>query len=95
MGVYYHTHLTAMGRGEEVDAIRRAWDAGSSSAGAAAVSDDLSEAFATIVTPDRLDEAVRRLDAQIAAGVDLNQIVISGIDDVGEQKRILEHLVGR
>jgi alkanesulfonate monooxygenase SsuD/methylene tetrahydromethanopterin reductase-like flavin-dependent oxidoreductase (luciferase family) len=95
MGVYYHTHLTAMGRGEEVDAIRRAWDAGSSSAGAAAVSDDLSEAFATIVTPDRLDDAARRLDAQIAAGVDLNQIVIAGIDDVGEQKRILEHLVGR
>ena len=50
---------------------------------------------ATIVTPDRLDDAVRRLDAQIAAGVDLNQIVIAGIDDVGEQKRILEHLVGR
>jgi alkanesulfonate monooxygenase SsuD/methylene tetrahydromethanopterin reductase-like flavin-dependent oxidoreductase (luciferase family) len=37
MGVYYHTHLTAMGRGAEVDAIRTAWGEGSSAAGAAAV----------------------------------------------------------
>ena len=95
MGVYYHTHLTAMGRGAEVDAIRRAWDEGSSAAGAAAVSDDLSEAFATIVTPDQLDDAVTRLDQQIAAGVDLHQVVISGVDDTAEQRRILEHLVGR
>jgi alkanesulfonate monooxygenase SsuD/methylene tetrahydromethanopterin reductase-like flavin-dependent oxidoreductase (luciferase family) len=95
MGVYYHTHLTAMGRGEEVDAIRRAWDAGSSSAGAAAVSDDLSGAFARIVTPDQLDDAVARLDEQSAAGVDLHQIVIAGVDDTAEQRRILEHLVGR
>ena len=94
MGVYYYTHLTAMGRGAEVEAIRNAWDEGSSSAGAAAVSDDLSEAFARIVTPDQLDDAVERLDAQAAAGVDLHQVVISGIDDVGEQRRILEHLVG-
>ena len=95
MGLYYHTHLTAMGRGEEVDTIRRAWDEGSSSAGAAAVSDDLSAAFATIVTPDHLDDAVARLDEQIAAGVDLHQIAISGVDDRAEQRRILEHLVGR
>src|SRR3954470_1164012 len=94
MGVYYHTHLTAMGRGAEVDAIRRAWDEGSSAAGAAAVPDDLSEAFAAIVTPDQLDDAVARLDQQIAAGVDLHQVVISGVDDAAEQRRILDHLVG-
>jgi alkanesulfonate monooxygenase SsuD/methylene tetrahydromethanopterin reductase-like flavin-dependent oxidoreductase (luciferase family) len=94
MGVYYHTHLTAMGRGAEVDAIRRAWDEGSSSAGAAAVSDDLSEAFATIVTPDQLDDAVARLDQQVAAGVDVHQVVISGVGDAAEQRRILDHLVG-
>ncbi len=94
MGVYYHTHLTAMGRGAEVDAIRRAWDEGSSTAGANAVSDDLSEAFAAIVTPDQLDDAVARLDRQIAAGVDLHQVVISGVDDAAEQRRILDHLVG-
>lgn len=95
IGVYYHTHLTAMGRGAEVDAIRAAWDEGSSSAGAAAVSDDLSEAFARIVTPDQLDDAVSRLDEQAAAGVDLHQVVISGIEDAGERRRILEHLVGK
>jgi hypothetical protein len=95
MGVYYHTHLTAMGRGEEVEAIRRAWDEGSSTAGAAAVSDDLSDAFAAIVTPDQLDDGVKRLEQQIAAGVDLHQVVISGVDDVAEQRRILEHLVGK
>ena len=95
MGVYYHTHLTAMGRGEEVDAIRQAWDEGSSSAGAAAVPDDLSAAFATIVTPDQLDDAVARLDEQIAAGVDLLLVVISGLVDTAEQRRILEHLIGR
>jgi hypothetical protein len=94
MGVYYYTHLTEMGRGAEVDAIRNAWDEGSSAAGAAAVSDDLSAAFATIVTPDRLDDAVARLDRQIAAGVDLHQVVLDGIDDRSEQRRILEHLVG-
>jgi alkanesulfonate monooxygenase SsuD/methylene tetrahydromethanopterin reductase-like flavin-dependent oxidoreductase (luciferase family) len=95
MGLYYHTHLTAMGRGAEVDAIRKAWDEGGSTAGAAAVSDDLSEAFARIVTPDRLDDAVARLEEQQAAGVDLHQVVISGVDDAAEQRRILEHLVGR
>jgi alkanesulfonate monooxygenase SsuD/methylene tetrahydromethanopterin reductase-like flavin-dependent oxidoreductase (luciferase family) len=95
MGVYYHTHLTAMGRGEEVDAIRQAWDEGSSTAGAAAVSDDLSDAFAKIVTPDQLDDAVDRLEEQQAAGVDLHQVIVAGIDDLAEQRRILEHLVGR
>jgi alkanesulfonate monooxygenase SsuD/methylene tetrahydromethanopterin reductase-like flavin-dependent oxidoreductase (luciferase family) len=94
MGLYYHTHLTAMGRGAEVEAIRNAWDEGSSTAGAAAVSDDLSEAFARIVTPDQLDDAVARLEEQQAAGVDLHQVVISGVDDLAEQRRILEHLVG-
>jgi hypothetical protein len=46
------------------------------------------------VTPDQLDDAVARLDEQIEAGVDLNQVVISGVDDAGEQRRILDHLVG-
>src|SRR5215470_13946358 len=76
MGVYYHTHLTAMGRGAEVDAIRKAADEGVSTAGAAAVSDDLSKAFARIVTPDQLDDAVARLEEQQAAGVDLHQVVV-------------------
>ena len=94
MGVFYHTHLTAMGRGEEVDAIRAAWDAGGSAAGASAVSDDLAAAFATIVTPDQLDDAVARLDAQAAAGVDLHHVALAGIADTGEQRRIFEHLIG-
>jgi alkanesulfonate monooxygenase SsuD/methylene tetrahydromethanopterin reductase-like flavin-dependent oxidoreductase (luciferase family) len=95
MGVYYHTHLTAMGRGAEVEAIRRAWDEGGSAAGAAAVSDELSAAFARIVTPDQLDDAVARLDEQSTAGVNLHQVVLAGIDDAAEQRRILEHLIGK
>jgi alkanesulfonate monooxygenase SsuD/methylene tetrahydromethanopterin reductase-like flavin-dependent oxidoreductase (luciferase family) len=94
MGTYYHTHLTAMGRGAEVEAVQKGWDEGGSGGGAAGVSDDLSEAFARIVTPDRLDDAVARLEEQQAAGVDLHQVVIAGIQDVAEQRRILEHLVG-
>src|SRR5918997_5443385 len=52
MGVYYHTHLTAMGRGAEVLAVQKGWDEAGSKGGADAVSDDLMEAFARIVTPD-------------------------------------------
>jgi alkanesulfonate monooxygenase SsuD/methylene tetrahydromethanopterin reductase-like flavin-dependent oxidoreductase (luciferase family) len=81
MGVYYAAHLTAMGRGEEVEAIRRAWDAGGSTAAAAAVSDDLVAAFVRIVTPDQLDDAAARLDEQAAAGVDLHQVALAGIAD--------------
>jgi alkanesulfonate monooxygenase SsuD/methylene tetrahydromethanopterin reductase-like flavin-dependent oxidoreductase (luciferase family) len=94
MGAYYHTQLTEMGRGEEVAAIRRAWDEGASAAGTAAVSDDLSAAFARIVPPDQLDDAVARLEEQAAAGVDLHQVTISGVDDPAEQRRIFEHLIG-
>jgi hypothetical protein len=94
MGVYYHTHLTAMGRGEEVKAVHKGWEENGSTGGADAVSDDLMEAFARIVTPDQLDDAVARLEEQRAAGVDLHQIVVSGVNDVTEQRRILEHLVG-
>ncbi|MGE3912161.1 MAG: LLM class flavin-dependent oxidoreductase [Chloroflexota bacterium] len=94
MGVYYYTQLTEMGRGEEVAAIRKAWDEGRSAGGAAAVSDDLLNAFAVVVTPDQLDDAVARLEAQSAAGVDLHQVTLTGIDDQAEQRRILEHLVG-
>jgi hypothetical protein len=94
MGVYYHTHLTAMGRGAEVLAVQQGWEDGGSGGGAAAVSDDLMEAFARIVTPDQLDDAVARLEEQQAAGVDLHQVVVSGVTDAGEQRRILEHLVG-
>jgi alkanesulfonate monooxygenase SsuD/methylene tetrahydromethanopterin reductase-like flavin-dependent oxidoreductase (luciferase family) len=94
MGAYYHTHLTAMGRGEEVKAVHKGWEENGSTGGADAVSDDLMEAFARIVTPDQLDDAVARLEEQRAAGVDLHQIVVSGVNDVTEQRRILEHLVG-
>jgi alkanesulfonate monooxygenase SsuD/methylene tetrahydromethanopterin reductase-like flavin-dependent oxidoreductase (luciferase family) len=94
MGVYYYTQLTEMGRGEEVAAIRAAWEAGRSAGGAAAVSDNLLDAFACIVTPDQLDDAVVRLEQQQAAGVDLHQVSLSGITDPTEQRRILEHLVG-
>ena len=95
MGLYYHTHLTAMGRGEEVIAVHKGWEDSGSTGGANAVSDDLMEAFARIVTPDQVDDAVARLEEQQAAGVDLHQIVISGVNDVAEQRRILEHLVGK
>jgi hypothetical protein len=37
---------------------------------------------------------VDRLEEQQAAGVDLHQIVVSGVADAAEQRRILEHLVG-
>jgi alkanesulfonate monooxygenase SsuD/methylene tetrahydromethanopterin reductase-like flavin-dependent oxidoreductase (luciferase family) len=94
MGVFYATHLTDMGRGAEVEAICRAWDEGGSAAGAGAVSDDLAEAFAHIVTPDQLDDAVARLEVQAAAGVDLHQITLAGITDHTEQRRIFEYLIG-
>lgn len=92
MGVYYYTQLTEMGRGEEVSAIRAGWEAGRSVGGAAAVSDDLLDAFACIVTPDQLGDAVARLAQQQAAGVDLHQINLSGVSDPTEQRRILECL---
>jgi alkanesulfonate monooxygenase SsuD/methylene tetrahydromethanopterin reductase-like flavin-dependent oxidoreductase (luciferase family) len=94
MGVYYAAHLTEMGRGAEVEAIRQAWDSGGSTAASDAVSDDLVGAFARIVTPDQLDDAAARLDEQAAAGVDLHEITLAGIAEPGEQRRIFEHLIG-
>jgi hypothetical protein len=74
--------------------VQKGWEENGSTGGAAAVSDDLLEAFARIVTPSQLDDAVARLEEQQAAGVDLHQIVVSGVPDAAEQRRILEHLVG-
>ena len=91
MGDFYHTHLTEMGHGANVERIRAAWAEGGSSAGAAAVSDDLSRALA-MVGP--VEACLTRLDEQAAAGVDLHQVTVAGIDDLAELRRTFERLVG-
>ena len=90
MGHFYHTHLAEMGRADEVARIRAAWDVGGSAAGAAAVSDDLSEALATVGAVER---GVERLDGQAAAGVDLHQVSVVGYEGP-ELGRVFERLVG-
>jgi alkanesulfonate monooxygenase SsuD/methylene tetrahydromethanopterin reductase-like flavin-dependent oxidoreductase (luciferase family) len=90
MGHFYHTHLAEMGRADEVARIRAAWDAGGSAAGAAAVSDDLSEALARVGSVER---CVERLDEQAAAGVDVHQVSVAGYEGP-ELGRVFERLVG-
>ena len=91
MGDFYHTHLTEMGHGADVERIRAAWDRGGSAAGAAAVSDQLSGALAVVGS---IEACLARLDEQAAAGVDLHQVTVAGIDDPAEQRRTFERLVG-
>ena len=90
MGDFYHTHLTEMGRGSEVAAIREAWDAGGSAAGAAAVPDELSDALAVVGPVER---CIERLDEQAAAGVDLHAVGLPGIDSPAQLLRTFERLV--
>ena len=89
MGHFYHTHLTEMGRAEEVARIRRAWAEGGSEAGAAAVSRDLLDALALVGSTD---ECRRRLDEQAAAGVDLHQVGVVGVDEPAELRAVFEQL---
>ena len=91
MGDFYHTHLTEMGHGDDVRRIRAAWAEGGSSAGAAAVSDGLSGALSVAGS---VEACLARLDEQAAAGVDLHQVTIAGIDDPAEPRRTFERLVG-
>ncbi len=90
MGHFYHTHLAEMGRAEEVARIRAAWATGGCVAGAAAVSDDLSEALAAVGSVER---CIDRLDEQTAKGVDLHQVSAVGYEGL-ELGRVFERLVG-
>jgi alkanesulfonate monooxygenase SsuD/methylene tetrahydromethanopterin reductase-like flavin-dependent oxidoreductase (luciferase family) len=90
MGDFYHTHLSEMGRTEEVSSIREAWAAGGSAAGAEAVSDDLSRALAAVGSVER---CIERLEEQAAAGVDLHQVTVAGIE-APELGRTFQRLVG-
>lgn len=89
MGHFYHTHLSEMGRADEVARIRAAWDAGGSATGAAAVPHDLSEALAAVGPVER---GLERLDEQAAAGVDLHQVSVAGCEGP-ELRRVFERLV--
>jgi alkanesulfonate monooxygenase SsuD/methylene tetrahydromethanopterin reductase-like flavin-dependent oxidoreductase (luciferase family) len=91
MGDYYHTHLSEMGRAEDVTAIRAAWAAGGSATGTEAVSDDLAESLAAIGSVER---CIGRLDEEAAAGVDLHQARLA--DDIagGDLRGVFERLVG-
>lgn len=91
MGDFYHTHLTDMGHGDDVRRIRAAWAEGGSSAGAAAVSDGLSGA---LFVAGPVEACLARLDEQAAAGVDLHQVTVAGIDDPAELRRTFARLVG-
>lgn len=91
MGDYYHTHLSEMGRAEEVAAIRAAWAAGSSAAGTEAVSDDLADSLAAIGSVER---CIERLDEEAAAGVDLHQVRIADDHAEAELRHVFERLVG-
>ncbi|MCC6173723.1 MAG: LLM class flavin-dependent oxidoreductase [Chloroflexi bacterium] len=89
MGDFYHTQLSDMGWREPVAEIRRAWEAGGSAAGAAAVPDALADAFAAIGS---VEQCRARIAEQAAAGVDLHQITVLGIDDPAARRRVYERL---
>ena len=91
MGDFYHTHLTELGHGADVERIRAAWAEGGSEAGAAAVSNELSRTLSVVGS---IEACVARLDEQQAAGVDLHQVTIAGIEDPAELRRTFERLVG-
>ncbi len=74
MGVSYYNHLVRLLGEETVAPIKRAFDAGGSGAGAAAVPDALAQSM-TLVT-DSVEAARERLAQEQAAGVDLHSVMV-------------------
>ncbi len=70
--------------------MRKAWAEGGSSAGAAAVSDELCDALGAYGS---VEECRERIQAQEEAGVDLHRVSVLDAESAVEEGRLLEQLL--
>lgn len=91
MGVFYYQHVSRLGYADDAAAIKRAWDDGGSTAGAAAVPEHLQQQVGFVT--DSVDAARERIAEQEAAGITLHAIHVDA-DSAQERAKVYEQLVG-
>ena len=89
MGRFYREAVTRHGFGAVAETILRRWDARERDAAAAAVSDELLDAFAVVGTAEHCRE---RIAAYRAAGADLPVIALPGDVTAADAERTLRAL---
>lgn len=89
MGTFYAEQLTRHGYGETVQAVKKAWEAGSGAA-TAAVSAALIDAVSCVGS---VEAGIERLQAQEASGVDIHTVHVD-TQDPREYEQTLVKLVG-
>jgi alkanesulfonate monooxygenase SsuD/methylene tetrahydromethanopterin reductase-like flavin-dependent oxidoreductase (luciferase family) len=90
MGVFYYQHVSRLGYADEAAAIKRAWEEGGSSAGAAAVPEHLQQQRGFVT--DSVDAARERIAEQEAAGITLHQVSVDA-ESPAEKAKVYERLV--
>jgi alkanesulfonate monooxygenase SsuD/methylene tetrahydromethanopterin reductase-like flavin-dependent oxidoreductase (luciferase family) len=90
MGEFYYQHFVRMGYAQAADAVRAAWAQGGSSAGAAAVPDEL---VADLGMAGDVDACCDALDAAAAAGFTLLSVAVTEREP-NKRAAILRRLVG-
>ena len=90
MGDYYYQQISDMGFKDQADVVRKAWAEGGSSAGTAAVSDELCDALGAYGT---VEECRDRIQAQEEAGIDLHRVSVLDAESAVEEGRLLEQLL--
>ena len=90
MGDFYYEHFSRMGYADEANAVRRAWAEGGSSAGAAALPEDLVEELGTAGS---VDECVAAMDEAQEAGFTLHGVNVTERDPK-KRYEIYRQLVG-
>src|ERR1700686_1429380 len=89
MGTFYSEQLTRFGFGDDVQAVKQAWEAGGSKAGTAALSPKLLAELGYI---GGIEGAVERLKAQDEAGVDLHPVDIDASTPAEFEKTVAQLL---
>lgn len=89
MGTFYSEQLTRHGYGDAVQAVKKAWEAGSRAA-AEAVPENLLDATSCAGS---VEACVERLQAQTESGVDIHSVHVDAQDN-REYERLLKRLVG-
>jgi hypothetical protein len=90
MGNFYYDHFVRMGYGTAADAVREAWTAGGSAAGAAAVPNDLVDELGM---SGSVEACCERLDEAAEAGFSLLSVSVAE-RDAAKRAAIYQRLVG-
>jgi len=90
MGEFYYRQLSRQGYEDEANAVRAAWKDGGSSAGAAALPQEMLDQFGFV---GNTEQCIERLDQESETGAKLHSVTVLE-DDPDAMGRILESLIG-